>query len=362
MDDLRILFRGEAVVGRPGRVGQAVGPDEGQRLGRPRAGRRPIAGRPLGGRQRRVEEGVVAQADEAAAGLIGAEPVGRPAQAAADGVGELGREGRLRPSPVAGFGVQVGRLVPRPVVGGAAAARQEVADLGAGGRDARPSRVGGDAGGRGQAQRRQQADGEERRRRRPPPNPLGPALPRAGRPGQDWLVGDEPPQVLRQRRGGRIPAAGRLLQTFQANRFQIARHLRPQLARRDGLLRRDLDDHVKLRLALERGPAGQALVQDLPHRVHVRSRAEQLGAGGGLLRGHVGGRAGAAAGRVAVQLAGQAEVGDLGRAVGRQQHVGRLQVAVDDACQVSGVDGAGQHLDKAGGVVGGWRGGRQAVA
>ena len=32
-----------------------------------------------------------------------------------------------------------------------------------------------------------------------------------------------------------------------------------------------------------------------------------------------------------VELLGQAEVGDLGRAVLGQQHVGRLQVAVDDA-------------------------------
>ena len=41
---------------------------------------------------------------------------------------------------------------------------------------------------------------------------------------------------------------------------------------------------------------------------------------------------------------GQAEVGDLGRAVGRQQHVGRLQVAVDDAALVGGVHGPGQRL------------------
>ena len=50
-------------------------------------------------------------------------------------------------------------------------------------------------------------------------------------------------------------------------------------------------------------------------------------------------------------LAGQAEIGDLGHAFGRQEHVGRLQVPVDDAAAVSFVDGPGEgsrQLDNAG--------------
>ena len=49
-----------------------------------------------------------------------------------------------------------------------------------------------------------------------------------------------------------------------------------------------------------------------------------------------------------VELLGQAEVGDLGRAVRGQQHVGRLQVAVDDALLVGRLHGPGQRLDQAG--------------
>ena len=55
----------------------------------------------------------------------------------------------------------------------------------------------------------------------------------------------------------------------------------------------------------------------------------------GLLGGHVAGRAedrlGPRQAAVAVQALGQAEVGELGRLVGGQQDVGRLEVAVDDA-------------------------------
>ena len=54
-----------------------------------------------------------------------------------------------------------------------------------------------------------------------------------------------------------------------------------------------------------------------------------------LLRRHVAGsahqRAAARLLRVALDPFGKAEVGDLGRALVRQQHVGGLQVAVDDA-------------------------------
>ena len=61
----------------------------------------------------------------------------------------------------------------------------------------------------------------------------------------------------------------------------------------------------------------------------------------GLLRGHVGRRAqdGAGVGLVLVELEplGQAEVGDLGRAVGGEQDVGRLEVAVDDPPVVRGL-------------------------
>ena len=70
----------------------------------------------------------------------------------------------------------------------------------------------------------------------------------------------------------------------------------------------------------------------------------------GLLGGHVAGRAhdrvGPRQAAVRGQRLGQAEVGDLGRAVGRQQDVARLQVAVDDAQAVRLGDAVRQRLDQ----------------
>ncbi len=69
----------------------------------------------------------------------------------------------------------------------------------------------------------------------------------------------------------------------------------------------------------------------------------------GLLRSHVGRRAHDGARlRLAhvIQFPGQTEVRNPEAAVGRQQDVGRLQVAVDDLRLVSRLHGAGQRLDQ----------------
>ena len=47
-----------------------------------------------------------------------------------------------------------------------------------------------------------------------------------------------------------------------------------------------------------------------------------------------------------IELLGQAEVGDLGRAVGAEQHVGRLQIAMNHAAQMRVVHGPCQPLDE----------------
>ncbi len=74
-----------------------------------------------------------------------------------------------------------------------------------------------------------------------------------------------------------------------------------------------------------------------------------IGLAAGLLGGHVVGRTDDGAGtglvRVVPEAFGQAEVGDLGTAVGGQEDVGRLEVAVDDPLEVGGVDGAGEDAD-----------------
>ena len=52
---------------------------------------------------------------------------------------------------------------------------------------------------------------------------------------------------------------------------------------------------------------------------------------------------------VRFQPLGQPEVGDLGRAVTGQEHVGRLEVAVDDPGLMRGVNGPGQGRHQLGG-------------
>ena len=54
--------------------------------------------------------------------------------------------------------------------------------------------------------------------------------------------------------------------------------------------------------------------------------------------------------RVGVQSLGQAKIGDLGLAVRGQQHVGRLQVAVDDVAAVRLAHGEGEIVHHRGGL------------
>ncbi len=75
-----------------------------------------------------------------------------------------------------------------------------------------------------------------------------------------------------------------------------------------------------------------------------------------LLGGHVAWRthdcAGVGLSRVGVQALGQAKVGDLGLAFGRQKHVGRLQVAMDDVAPVGFAHGQGEVAHHFGGLAG----------
>ena len=107
----------------------------------------------------------------------------------------------------------------------------------------------------------------------------------------------------------------------------------------------------------ERRPARQQIVKDGPQRIHVGRRAEGLDLALGLFGRHVGRGAhddpGLGLPGLALELLGQAEVGDLedtlfqGRVgLAAQQHVGRLEVAVQNAVGVGGVHGPRQGLDQ----------------
>ncbi len=98
-------------------------------------------------------------------------------------------------------------------------------------------------------------------------------------------------------------------------------------------------------VALERLAPDQSLVEDHPEGVEVGEGRRRVAAQ--LLGGEVGGGADelAGAGEVGAHLEalGDAEVGDLGRPLAREQDVARLHVAVHHPHVVGGVEGA-QHL------------------
>ena len=101
-------------------------------------------------------------------------------------------------------------------------------------------------------------------------------------------------------------------------------------------------ERVERRLGLERGPAGQQLVQNRAQAVDVGQRGDFPPLPGRLLRRHVGRRPhdGPGAGQLAVALnpPGQAKVGNVGLSLAVQQDVPRLEVAVDDAALVGVVN------------------------
>jgi hypothetical protein len=146
-----------------------------------------------------------------------------------------------------------------------------------------------------------------------------------------------------------------------ADGLQVARHPRLQRPHRRRLLVDDLQHRLDRGGGAEGRPPGQAFVQDGAQGVDVRRGADQFRLARRLLGGHVTGRAqDRPGGRQAVadlDALGQSEVGDLGGALFGQQHVGGLEISVNDALAVGGVHRLGQRRHQAGRL-----GGRQRLA
>ena len=204
---------------------------------------------------------------------------------------------------------------------------------------------------------------------------------RSHRAGPDRLAGLEAPEVKSQVLGGGITAAGFLPQALQANGFEVARHGRLEAPGRYRLVLPHQAQRRINRRRRERRAAGQGFVEDRPQAINIHRRGDGRGLARRLLRGHVTGRAEhvATVRQVAAgQKLGQAEVGDLGAEVGGQstrrrksravhpfglslpvafrpvqQHVRRLQVAMDDPLLVGVMDGVGQRCHEPRGLAGG---------
>ena len=166
---------------------------------------------------------------------------------------------------------------------------------------------------------------------------------------------------------------GIFLQTFQADRFQIAIHTRSSprkealiflagrriaagrlslltsaatnQSRRHRLLFHHFAHRRQRRVGLERGTADDEFVKNCAEAVNVRRRGDFPGAPGGLLGRHVVWRADdrAAQGQVESGLnpLGETKVSHERLASRVEQNVGRLQIAGQHAALVCVVDGAG---------------------
>ena len=120
-----------------------------------------------------------------------------------------------------------------------------------------------------------------------PPGPLDQPFDRAGAAAQDRLAPQEPRQVFGKGGGRAIPPLGLLLQAFQADRLQVARHLVVQPRRRRRLLRDDLLHRVCRRRGAEWRPTRQQLVKDRSQAVDIRCRPDRVRSPPGLFGGHV---------------------------------------------------------------------------
>jgi hypothetical protein len=214
------------------------------------------------------------------------------------------------------------------------------------------------------AHQRQQQQGQQPRHLGVAPAPAVDPLDPPDRPGLDRHPVEEALQVAGQGLGAGVALVPLLLQALQADGLQVARQVRVQPRRRHRLLGQHLHQGVELRVGAEGGPAGEQLVQDRPQSPHVGRGAGLSPPAGGLLGGHVARRPQDDPGlrpaavplrphRVGPQALGQAEVEDLGRAVGGDQDVGGLQVAVDHRVPVGVLDRRADRQQQPGAVPGG---------
>src|SRR5207247_1565251 len=102
-------------------------------------------------------------------------------------------------------------------------------------------------------------------------------------PSADRLAAEEAAQVVRELAGRRIARSRLLVQTLQADRLQIARDARLQLAGRDWLIGPHLFERFEHRRALERRPAGQAFIEDCPQGINIGGWPDRAGPAGCLL-------------------------------------------------------------------------------
>ncbi len=204
-----------------------------------------------------------------------------------------------------------------------------------------------------QPQERGETESDQNGRRRPPPGPFRDTFESRRGSGQNRLAVEISPEVGGQLEGGRVPPRRFLGEAFQTDGLQVARQPRLEPRRRDRILGDDHQQSFRGAGTLERGTASNDLVEDGTERINIGAGPDLSIFPAGLLGSHVAGRAHHLAGdRLAffdVQPLGQAEVGDLGRALDVEQDIRRFEVAMHDAGMVGRADGSSQHHEQLGG-------------
>ena len=141
-----------------------------------------------------------------------------------------------------------------------------------------------------------------------------------------------------------------LLETSQADCFQIAGDGASQPARRHWLAVPHLLQRVQGGIAPERRPTGQQFVQDRAERIDIGRHAGLSDVARRLLGCHIARRAdqrlGLGQATAPADELGEPEIGDLGHPILREEDVRRLEVSVENATLVGMVHRPGDGLDE----------------
>src|SRR3989442_3499207 len=133
----------------------------------------------------------------------------------------------------------------------------------------------------------QGAEKEERRDRRPTSGPFPYSLEGWSSTGMNGLPLEEPLELFGERQGGRVALLRVLLEAFEANDLEVARHVAPKSRRRRRLFARGLPDRLVRGVGTERNAAGEKLVENHSEAINISRRRRCALLPQGLLRGDV---------------------------------------------------------------------------
>ena len=163
-------------------------------------------------------------------------------------------------------------------------------------------------------------------------------------------------EVFGQGLGAGVAAGGILIEALEADRFQFPVHLSPEAGRRRRFSLGNLAQDLQRRGTREWRAAREQFVENRPQGIHVRRGGHSRRTAGGLLGCHVGRgadhRAGDGEGGFLLREFRDPEINEMRHTRGIQEHIGGLEVAVNDAPAVGIMHRPGCRDDQRGDAVG----------